>query len=185
MRTQFSALTAALVGASLMLSACGKEASDPKTADEVIAEAGKLEHPRPGQYETKVELIDVSIPGLSPQIAEQMKARMGGAGNQSSAYCLTEDEAKKGFEETIRKMTDGGGSLTCNFDRFAVDGGKLDAALSCKGPQGMTSQIAIDGSATAESTAMHTVAVQKAPMIPGGEMRMEMTMNSQRVGDCP
>lgn len=177
-------IAAAVLAGSTMLAACGKEPAAPRTADEVIAEAGKLEQPRPGRYETTVDLIDFTVPGLPKEQANAMKSMMGQASQEASSYCLTEAEARKGFEESIRKMTEGTGQMSCDFDRFAVDGGTLDAALTCSGPQGMTSEIALDGTASAEASAMHMTMVQKAAMIPGGEMRVEMRMNSRRVGDC-
>jgi hypothetical protein len=167
------------------LAACGSETSEPRTADEVIAEAGQLEAPRPGQYETSVEVIEFSIPGLPPQQAEQMKSMMGQMGARTSAYCLTPEEAERGFEESVRKMTEGTGDMKCEFARFAVDGGELDAALTCTGPQGMDAEIELSGTAGAESSAMRMKMVQKAAMIPGGEMRVEMQTNSRRTGDCP
>jgi hypothetical protein len=167
------------------IAGCGEEKKEPRTADEVIAEAGKLDAPRPGQYETSVEMIDFSIPGIPAQQAEQMKSMMGGMGGKASAYCLTPAEAEKGFEESVRKMTEGTGGMECEFGRFAVDGGKLDAALTCKGPQGMNADIALAGTAAAETSSMRMKMVQKAAMIPGGEVRMEMRMDSKRIGDCP
>ncbi len=179
---------AIITAASLVaLAACGsndKESATPKSADEVIAEAGKLEKPLPGRYETKVDLINFTVPGLPKAQAEQMKSMMGGTNREGSTYCLTDEEAQKGFEESIRKMTEGTGQMKCEFDRFAVDGGKLDAALTCSAPQGMTSDIALDGTASAEASTMHMKMTQKAKMIPGGEMRMEMRMTSRRMGDC-
>ncbi|WP_067677390.1 DUF3617 domain-containing protein [Tsuneonella dongtanensis] len=172
------------VAAVLALTACGSEPSEPRTVDEVIAEAGELDSPRPGQYETKVELIEFSIPGLPPQQADQMKSMMGKMQAENNAYCLTEAEAKKGFEDQVRKMTQGEGQMDCQFGRFDVDGGKLDAQLTCKGPQGMTAEMTLDGTTGAESSSMHMTMVQKAAMIPGGEMRMEMKMDSKRVGEC-
>lgn len=167
------------------LSACGSDPAEPRTADEVIAEAGKLDTPRPGQYQTSVEMIDFSIPGLPRGQAEQTKSMMGSMGGEASAYCLTPAEAEKGFEESVRKMTEGTGEMECEFGRFAVDAGKLDAALACKGPQGMDADIALTGTATAETSSMRMKMVQKAAMIPGGEVRMEMQMDSKRIGDCP
>lgn len=171
----------------LALASCGsndEEPAVPRTADEVIAEAGKLEQPLPGRYETKVNVIDFMVPGLPKAQAEQMKSMMGRANREGSSYCLTPEEAKKGFEESIRKMTEGTGQMKCEFDRFAVDGGKLDAALTCSAPQGMTSDIALDGTTSAEASTMHMEMTQRAKMIPGGEMRMEMRMTSRRIGDC-
>lgn len=180
MRRQIIA-AAALVA----LAGCGEEKKEPVTADEVIAESGELETPRPGQYRTTVEIVDVSIPGLPAAQAEQMKSMMGNMSAQASAYCLTEQEARKGFEDSIRKMTEGSGGMKCEFEDFAVDGGKIAAALACQGPQGMSADIALDGTASAEASAMRMKMTQKTAMIPGGEMRMEMKMDSRRVGDCP
>lgn len=171
--------------AGLALAGCGEANKEPRTADEVVAEAAKLEKPRPGQYETTVELVNFDVPGLPPQQAEAMKATMGKVSSQSSRSCLTQADADKGFEESVRQMTEKNGTMQCDFGRFDVDGGKIDAAMTCKGPQGMTSDITVEGTGSAEATAMHMKMVQKAAMIPGGEMRMEMKMNSRRVGDCP
>lgn len=171
--------------ACLALAGCGQATQDPKTADEVVAEAIQLERPRAGQYENTVELIDFEVPGLPPQQAEAMEATMANVSGQSSTSCLTQAEADKGFEEPIRKMTENNGAMRCQFGRFDVDGGKIDAAMTCKGPQGLTSDITLTGTGSAEATSMQMKMVQKAAMIPGGEMRMEMKMNSRRLGDCP
>lgn len=166
------------------LMACGEAKREPVTADEVISEAGELEQPRPGQYETKVELIDFSIPGVPAEQAERMKSMMGNISAQASAYCLTEAEAGKGFEDSIRKMTEGTGGMKCEFADFAVDGGKVDAKLTCQGPQGMSADIALAGTTSAERSSMRMTMEQKAAMMPAG-MRMEMKMDSRRIGDCP
>lgn len=169
---------------AVALSACGEEAKTPKSADEVIAEAGEMERPRPGQYETKVAMLDFSIPGLPTQQAEKLKAMMGNAGAQSSSFCLTEADAAKGFEEQVRKMGQGRGGLECAFDEFDVDDSVLAAQMTCEGPQGMDAVMKIDGTTSATSTSMTMDMSQKAPMIPGGEMRMKMKMDSRRTGDC-
>ncbi len=170
--------------AALALAGCGEKAAQTKTADEVIAEAGELEQPQPGQYETKVELLAFEVPGLPPQQAEKMKSMMGNVGGQSSSYCLTPEEAKKGFEESVRKMSQGQGGLDCKFVEFDVDGGKLAAEMTCDNPQGVKSTMTVDGAATSDSTSMTMDIRQKAAMIPGGEMRMKMKMDSRRTGDC-
>jgi len=171
--------------ALLAIAGCGEEKKEPKTADEIISEAGKLEKPRPGQYQTTAELVSFEVPGLPAAQAEQIKGMMGKVSGQASAYCLTEEEAGKGYEDSIRKMTEGTGGMKCEFEDFAVDGGKMNAALTCKGPQGMTAEMNLDGTTSAEASAMRMKMIQKAAMIPGGEMRMEMKMESKRIGDCP
>lgn len=166
------------------LAGCGKEASEPRTAEEVIAEAGELDQPQPGQYATNVELLAFEVPGLPPEQAEKIKAMMGGVGNQASSYCLTAEEAGKGFGESVRKMSQGAGGLDCEFSKFDVDDGKFAAEMACKGPQSMESTMVLNGTAGATATAMTMDMSQKAAMIPGGEMRMKMKMSSRRTGDC-
>ena len=169
---------------ALTLAACGDEAREPKTAEEVVAEAGELAQPEPGHYETRVKILQFSVPGLPQQQADKLKSMMGNVGEETSSFCLTPEEAKKGFEESVRKMSQGRQGLSCQFDEFDVDGGKLAAELTCSGGQGMTATMQLDGTATARSTSMHMVTTQKAAMIPGGEMRIEMQMDSRRTGDC-
>jgi len=176
------AITAAL--GALALGACDKKSGKPKTADEVVAEAGELAQPLPGQYETKVKLLEFTVPGLPPAQADKIKSMMGNVGGETSSYCLTPAEAKKGFEDSVRKMGEGQGGLKCAFDTFDVNGGKLAAQMTCTGAQGMQSNMKLDGTATAQSTSMHMAMTQKAAMIPGGEMRMVMQMDSHRTGDC-
>lgn len=168
---------------SLALAACGEEAMEPKTTEEVIAEAGEMERPDPGQYETKVELIEFAVPGLSDDQAEKLKGMMGG-GVQSSNFCLTAEEASKGFEEQVRKIGQGQGGLECTYDKFDVAGGKLAAEMTCKGPQGLAAAMKIDGTTTSRSTSMTMDMSQKSAMLPGGEMKMTMKMDSKRIGDC-
>jgi hypothetical protein len=176
------AATASII--ALALAACGEGTKEPKTAEEVIAEAGEMQRPDPGQYETKVELVEFAVPGLPPEQAEKLKAMMGNVGAQSSSFCLTAEEAGKGFEEQVRKMGQGQGGLECEYDEFDVNGGKLAAAMTCKGPQGMGATMKIDGTTTSRSTSMTMDMSQKSAMIPGGEMKMKMKMDSKRTGDC-
>jgi hypothetical protein len=170
--------------ATLALASCGKEEKKPVTREKVIAEAGKLAQPLPGQYETRVKLLNFSIPGLPAAQAEKIKGMMGNVGGESSSYCLTPEEAKKGFEESVRKMGQGQGGLKCDFTKFDVDGPKIAAEMNCSGQQGMQSEMKLKGTATAQSTSMHMAMTQKTAMIPGGEMNMEMELDSHRTGDC-
>jgi hypothetical protein len=170
--------------ATVALASCGKEEKKPVSSDRVIAEAGELAQPQPGQYETSVKMLDFSIPGIPAEQAEKLKGMMGNVGDQTTSFCLTPEEANKGFEESVRKMGQGQGGLKCDFNKFDVEGAKIAAEMTCSGAQGMTSEMTIDGTATAQSTSLHMAIRQKAAMIPGGEMRMEMQMDSRRTGEC-
>lgn len=173
---------------ALALAGCGQgagEEPEPKSTAEVIAEAGKLAKPQPGQYRTTVELIEFSVPGLPQSQAERLRSMMGSnLGDRSSTYCLTPAEADKGFEDMIRKMSEGQGGMACEFARFDVDGGAIDAQMTCKGAQGMQSAVTMKGTATSQGTSMRMAMTQTAEMLPGGEMKMDLQLDSRRTGDC-
>lgn len=170
--------------AALLLAACGDEPSEPKTADEVIEASQGLTKPRPGRYVSSAEMIEFSVPGLPAKQAEQLKGMMSGMGSEESSYCLTAEEAEKGFEDAVRKMGEGSQGMTCEFSKFDAAGSKLDAELACTGPQGMNATMKMAGTMEAEASEMTMDMTQKAPGIPGGEMRMEMRVQSRRVGEC-
>jgi len=175
------------LSAAFALAACGgnsDETSAPKTTDEVIAEAGKLVKPQPGKYTTQAKMIDFSVPGLPKEQAERMKAMMGDVASKNSSYCLTKEEAEKGFEESVRKLGEGEGGQKCTFDKFEADGGKLDAVLSCTGQGGVKGTMKMKGTVTPTSNTMHMDMTQESAAIPGGSMHMEMEMTSTRTGEC-
>lgn len=180
-------LLAAAPLAALLLAACGDSADEPakpKTADEVIKASKGLTKPRPGKYMSSAEMIDFSVPGLPMDQADRLKAMMGGKESEETSYCLTPAEAEKGFEDAVRKMGEGSNGMKCDFKKFDAAGSKLDAELACTGPQGMNAIMKMDGTMEAEASQLHMDMTQKAPMIPGGEMHMEMRVKSRRVGEC-
>ena len=93
--------------------------------------------------------------------------------------------AGRGRELRPEQVAEGDRPAAGLHDRDCLDGGKLAAEMTCATAQGVTSTMTLDGSATSDSTSMTMDIRQKAAMIPGGEMRMKMKMNSQRTGDCP
>lgn len=177
-------MIAAAACLSIALAGCGNDSKEPKTAEEVVAEAGKLDKPEPGQYQTTVKMLKFSVPGLPADQAERLKSMMGNTGQRTSSYCLTREEADKGFEDMVRKMSEGQGGLKCEFAKFDVADGDIDAEMTCNGPQGLKSAIVLDGKATSRGTSMRMSMTQTAAMIPGGEMKMDMQMDSRRTGDC-
>jgi hypothetical protein len=170
--------------ATILLGGCGKPAGEPRTAEEVAAEAAELAKPLAGQYETTVRLIEFSVPGLPPQQAEKLRAMMGNIDGETQTTCLTQQEADKGFEESVRKLSEGRGGMTCAYNRFDVDGGAFAAEMACKGPQGMTADLTIEGTTSATATSMTMDMRQKAAMIPGGGINMTMKLEARRTGDC-
>lgn len=182
MRLSISALP--LISAALLLGACGSgEADSPATSAEIKAEMAKAVKPRPGMYRTAMKVTKFEIPGMPADQAAKMQGMFASAG-QNVERCMTQAEADKGFEDFTKKLAQG----DCTAEHFAVAGGDIDARFACRIAQGATANVAIRGKATAESSNLTMNMEAQAP--PGATagpsaVRMEMEVNSTRIGDCP
>ncbi|GGB93775.1 hypothetical protein GCM10011494_10270 [Novosphingobium endophyticum] len=176
-----AAMGLCLGGAALSLAACGskEEQSAPKSMDEVKQEAAKLDQPEPGQYKQTIEITRLEVPGMPEDAAEQMKAMMTAA--QENTFCLTREDTEKGFKD----MFDGiGKGSQCSYSRFDVDGGTLDAQMDCKSPQEGTATMKINGTVKPDGSDVTVAMDAEGGQQPMGNMKMTMHMTTQRVGDC-
>ena len=168
----------------LMLAACGSEepaaSGEGLSTDEVIERAkaaGADIKPEPGLYRSSVEIQEVSIPGAPAQMRDMMRSAMA---TQSDEYCLTAEDADKGFEEMARQSQD---NMDCTFERFDVDGGDIDARMTCS-PQGQgTMTVEVTGTGTSTSSEMNMAMTGEMPGM--GEMSVKMRTTNERIGDCP
>ena len=174
----------AVATAATMLAACSDGNADTDgdgtvSTEELAAASQGMVKPQPGQYETTMEFVDMEIPGMNAEETEMMKSMMAGASGQSFSYCLTEEEAARGFEKMARMSEND----DCEVAQFNASGGDLSASMTCA-MNGTDAQIEMTGSGTETSSDMTMKMVTRSPEIPGGEMRMTMRMKSQRTGDC-
>ena len=114
--------------ASLTLAACGGSNADADgdgeiSMEEAAARSADMVRPQPGKYRATVEFVDVSMPGAPQQVQDMMRS-MFDKEAQSHEYCLTKEEADKGFEEMARQAQDS--NSDCTFEKFDVDGGSID-----------------------------------------------------------
>lgn len=166
---------------ALGLSACGSDAEEPKTEDEVIAAMEDLAKPEPGLYRTTTEMVEFSVPGLPEEQAQQLR-KMRGDGVKTSEQCLTEEEANRGFKDMLREMSKPDEGLSCDFTRFDTSGSDLDAKMTCGGPGGTGAEIVLAGEV--ETTRSDLTMKMKVDAGPLGEMDMTMKTKSERIGDC-
>lgn len=163
----------------LALAGCGEGGSEnaaPVSREQVASRARDFVKPEPGLYRSTVEIEEFAIPGAPPQVAEMM--RNSAKSNQSHDYCVTAEDVEKGFEETLRKSQQG----ECDYKRFDIDGGRIDAALTCR-DQGRTVDIQLSGTGTATSSDM---AMSMTMDLPGmGEGTIRARSRSERIGACP
>lgn len=171
-----------LASLALPLAACGKkqEANGPKSVEEVKQEAAKLDRPSPGQYRQTMEITRIDVPGMPPQAAEQMKAMM--QKSQAREFCLTREDSEKGFRDMYKDMGKRDGQ--CTWSRFNAGGGKLDAQMNCKSPQGGNGLITLAGTVSETGSDVTMSMDMSGAAQPMGNMKMTMHLTTRRVGDC-
>lgn len=133
--------------------------------------------PEPGQYRVTVEEVALDIPGAPKGAAEMMAGAMGQG--RTSEYCLTQADVDKGYEEMAKRSQD----ASCTYQRFDVSGGKIDAAMTCKGEGGSTVNAVMSGTAGRTSSTMDMTMDMEMPGMGKGTMRMKS--RHERIGDCP
>ena len=165
--------------AVLGLGACTKNA-DPGSDVAAKAAAAVLEiHFQPGLYQSKIDLKQLNMPGMPPQVIAAMKSRMF---EKPLTYCLTAEEAAKGTEALKQRM----GKGECQFDRFDAAGGKLASSMTCQiGGKG-TMHIEAQGTYT-ETGSITASTLDMAPAGAAGaagKMHIEQVTTTTRIGDC-
>ncbi|MGV3555928.1 MAG: DUF3617 domain-containing protein [Croceibacterium sp.] len=140
--------------------------------------AREVVRPDPGLYRANVELLEIDMPGAPAGMEDNMKRMMGGA-NSTTEYCLTREDAERGFEEMARNSQKG----DCSFERFDADGGRIDAAMTCRGGEGSVMRMTMQGIGGRTSSEMAMSMQTEAPGM--GKTTMRMKATHQRIGDCP
>ncbi|MFC3098729.1 DUF3617 domain-containing protein [Alteraurantiacibacter palmitatis] len=168
------------VAAVLLLAACGDSAEDSPAGVEGAAEAmADGPTPQPGQYSTTTEILELTIPGLAPEMRDMIRSAMAEGAREGSSYCLTAEDAANSREEMIRNMTES----DCTVQRFDMAGGTIDASLSCPaGGEGLTGDVTLNGTMTETGADMTMSFKSQVPDL--GEATIRMRMVSSRVGDC-
>lgn len=172
--------------AALALTACGGSGEIEADANgdgtitnsEAIAaieKAGGDVKPLPGQYSTTITLIEASIPGAPPEMAQMM----GQAMNRTSEHCLTPEMAERGFEDSIKK----GQNEACTIDSFSIDDGDVAMAMTCSEAEMADVSVNLNGKVTATSSDMIMAMDGTIPEL--GAMQMKMGFKQERIGECP
>lgn len=172
------------VSACLVLAACGSSDADTDGDGKVsIEEAAKkadaeMIRPEPGRYRADAELVELDMPGAPEQIRDLIRQQMA-AGNQTSEFCLTAEDAEKGFEEMARESQQ---NDDCSFEKFDVDGGDIDAVMVCEIPGQGKARIEVAGTGTSTSSEMTMKMDASGPA--GQKMVVTTRTKQERIGDC-
>lgn len=147
------------------------------STEELADRARNVVRPDPGLYRSTVELLEIDMPGAPAGMEDTMKRMMGGA-NSTTEYCLTREDAERGFEEMAKKSQEG----DCSFERFDADGGRIDAAMTCRSGEDNVMRMTLKGTGGRTSSEMTMSMQTEAPGMGKATMRMKAT--HQRIGDC-
>lgn len=184
----------AVLPAALLLAGCGGEsttesaartgevsltnATAAQVAEQTAAASGtgamKFD---PGEWETTVELLDAQIPGMPDAVAKQVRDSMKMRTTVTS--CMTPEQADRPSEEMLA-----GNDGNCRFDNYQMQGGRIQAAMTCQGgaDEAANAKIVMDGRYTASSFDLqNSIQTRAAGM---GDMTMRSRVSGKRLGDC-
>ena len=168
---------------ALALAACNQgpavheeNASVAEVQQEVAKATGGDSFVRPGLWESKVTIEEMSMPGMPAEMAAKMPSFEGRI--ETGQSCLTPEEAKRPKEDFFA-----GDHKNCRYDHFTMAGGKIDAAMKCTVEQA-TQTMTMKGAYTAD-----TYNMQMSMKAEGGQgydagMTMRMRVDAKRVGEC-
>lgn len=168
--------------AGLALAACNNDADEDLTdealsMDEVMAMEDNGVMPRPGLYDTRVELVSFDIPGVpeSNIDMDMLLREMEEGARSQSTYCVTQDMDREAW---ISEMTDN----DCSISRLSAEGGTIDLAMTCEAADGPQGRIEMTGTARETASDMEMRFTQPIPGI--GEADIAMRVQSERTGEC-
>ncbi len=155
-----------MTAAALALAACG---SSDKSG------GGSGVSLQPGEWEMKMEVVDVKAEGLPAGMADGMKK----SASSTTKTCMTPEEAKGPKGDIFA----GDKSGSCKSEGFKWEGGRIQGKTTCPG-QGGTGQtvMTMDGRYSPQSIDM---TMKSETDLMGKPMTMEMRVSGKRVGECP
>lgn len=172
-------ITIIAAAGAVLLGGCSNSGADAEANGEISAKEAATKaaadgvKPQPGLYKATITMTGINIPGMPPEMEGH------GAGQTiTSETCLTQEDVDKGHEELLKQGQTG----ECSYESFKLDGGKMDAVMVCKTPEG-AARMTMTGLAT--ETSSEFSAETKMNFEGVGEATMSFTGKHERIGDCP
>ncbi len=169
-----------LGAAALALAACGRSGADKDGGNGATAAGGgggsaSAVSLQPGEWEMKMEVLNVKAAGMPEGVAEAMKKSAPGGTNRT---CMTPEEAKGPSADMFGKND----PANCKSEGFSWSGGRIQGKTTCTGDGGAgKSVMTMDGRYTAQSIDM---TMKSDTDVMGKGMTMEMRLTGRRVGEC-
>ena len=167
----------------LALTACNRDpqvratnASVEDVANKVADARGSEDLVRPGKWQSKVQIEELSLPGAPPSAATAMRGMQDHMHVTDS--CLTPEEAKRPKEKFFA-----GANKNCRYDHFTMGGDKIDAVMKCS--EGGTGQVmTMRGTYAPDNYQMEMSMQAQGGPGPAQGMKMKMKIDAKRVGEC-
>jgi hypothetical protein len=154
-----------------------ENASAAEVAKEMADAGGAGSFVSPGRWESTVKILEMTMPGLPPEAAAQMKGMQGRP--QTHVSCLTAEQAKAPKEDFFA-----GAGKNCRYDRFNMGRGKIDAVMKCS-DQGSTQVMEMAGTYSTNAYNMTmTASGSQAGAGASDGVTMRMSVDAKRVGVC-
>lgn len=170
------------VAFALPLAACNSEpevsaenASAEDVAKQVRDAGGTASFVNPGKWRSTVTIEEMTMPGMPPEMAAQMKGFAGRTETHES--CLSADEAKRPKEDFFS------GGKNCRYDNFSMGNGRIDAVMKCK-EDGATHTMTMNGTYSGDTYDMRMAMRSDAGEGADAGMTMKMRVEAKRVGQC-
>lgn len=129
----------------------------------------------PGEWQSRVHIEQMEIPGMPPEVAARMKQMVAADKTEASSHCVTPADVKKPKADFF------GADKSCTYDHFTMGAGKIDVAMVCHQE---------DGTQTSTVTGTYTPTTYSAEIeshTTGGRTSgavMKIHTDSRRVGEC-
>ena len=173
-----------IAGCAATLAACNKgpeinlkNASANEVAESVREAGASGTFVDPGRWHTEVTLLDIDVPGMPPQMKQQMKQSMARMQEHGFDTCISEADAKKPKENFFA-----GKNNQCTYDHFTMSGGRVDAAMHCAGRSSENMAMTITG--TYSRDAYEATMTINASGPDGRGMTAKSHSVAHRVGQC-
>ena len=172
-----------LIACALPLAGCNnspqvheENASVAEVQKELEKAGGSDSFVRPGLWESKVTIEEMTMPGMPAEMASQMKGITNRI--ETDQQCLTPEEAKRPKEDFFA-----GDNKNCRYDHFTMAGGKIDALMKCTDERA-THTMTMQGGYTPDSYNMQMSMKTAGGEGPASGMTMKMRVDAKRVGEC-
>ena len=169
---------------ALMIAACNKgpevdlHNASANQVSQAVQQSGVMTSSdtlvQPGLWESKVSVLDMTMPGMPPEYADRMKQELARQRNDSNRHCVKPEDVKQPKGEFF------GADKSCRYEHFTMGGGKIDIAMVCK-RENMTQTTNMSGTYTPTTYSMDMSSVGTGPQ---QGMRMKMHVDSKRIGEC-